>query len=628
MSTTGPFYNMFHIVRLFTRALQMVWDSNPFLTAGLSLLTVLSAVSIPLQVWISKQIIDRIAFLIGQSGKASVENLYLPLLFYIVIWALSQLVRSASFSFRNLLSHQVDHYGQHALLKKAATLDVAFFENQAFYDQMTLSANHIWRLSAIVMQFPEIASQLITMISLLLLLGKTGWVLPLILIACTLPKVAAHTHFTKKKAELYLRHVPAQRMLNYLADLLSERETAKEVRLFRLQETLLGRQAQASQKYLGDLTRITVSQERGNFLLNLLSLMGTAGIWIFTGVKALAGQISPGGVALVFQAVESSRSALNEIAFFGGYFVEHAVFLDTLFGFLDLSPEAVEGTLSRAMLSSLAQGKALRLNGPIEFQHVSFRYPGSQRNVLCDVSFTIQPGEKVALVGENGAGKTTLVKLLARLYDPTEGSITIDGRDLRAFAPQDIYNQIGVIFQDFYRYDLSVRENIGFGNIDALEDVERIRQAAQQGGAAEMVARLPRQYETMLGNRFEGGADLSGGEWQKLALARAFMRNNPGSREAALFILDEPTAALDAYAESEVYRRFSDLTRHKTTLFVTHRLASVKIADRILVLKDGWLIEEGSHEQLLALNGEYAHMFQLQAERYRVDKEPTDPSPL
>ncbi len=628
MSTTSPFFKTFHIVRLFTRALQIVWDSSPSLTAALSLLTILSAVSVPLQVWISKQIIDRIALLIGQGRQASVEDLFLPLFFYIVIWALSQIVRSASSSFRNLLSYQVDHYGQHEMLRKAATLDIAFFENQAFYNQMTLAANQIWRLDAIVMQFPEIISQLITLILLLILVGKTGLVLPLILIACTLPKVAAHTHFTKEKAELYLRHVPAQRMLNYLADLLSERETAKEVRLFRLQDHLLGRQARASQKYVGDLTRITVSQEKGNFVLNLLSLIGTAGIWIFAGVKALAGQISPGGVALVFQAVESSRSALNEIAFFGGYFVEHAVFLDALFGFLDLSPEAVEGTLTSSMLSSPVQGKALRLNGPIEFRRVCFRYPGSDRYVLRDVSFTLQPGEKVALVGENGAGKTTLVKLLARLYDPTEGSITIDGSDLREFDPQDYYSLMGVIFQDFYCYDLSVRENIGFGDITGLEDIERIRQAAQQGGAAEMIERLPHQYETMLGNRFEGGADLSGGEWQKLALARAFMRNHPGSRGAEFLILDEPTAALDAYAESEVYRSFSDLTRHKTTMFVTHRLSSVKIADKILVLKDGRLIEEGRHEQLMALNGEYAQMFQLQAERYRVDKEPTDPSPL
>jgi ATP-binding cassette subfamily B protein len=246
------------------------------------------------------------------------------------------------------------------------------------------------------------------------------------------------------------------------------------------------------------------------------------------------------------------------------------------------------------------------------FQHVSFRYPGSEQDVLNDISFTIQPGETVALVGENGAGKTTLVKLLTRLYDPSQGTVTIAGRDLRQVDPQLFYQQIGAIFQDFRYYNLTVKENIGFGNLAELENMARIRRAAEMGGATELIEGLPHQYETMLGRVFlEDSKDLSGGEWQKIALARAFMRDVP------LLILDEPTAALDAFAENTVYNRFAELTKGRTTIFVTHRLSSVRMAGRILVLKEGRLIEAGNHDELMAQGGEYASMFKLQAERYQ-----------
>ena len=252
------------------------------------------------------------------------------------------------------------------------------------------------------------------------------------------------------------------------------------------------------------------------------------------------------------------------------------------------------------------------LTGPIELQSVSFRYPGADRDALIDIPFTIQPGEKVALVGENGAGKTTLVKLLTRLYDPTAGKVFMNGVDLRTLDPQRYYHQLGVIFQDFARYSFTAGENIGLGCVEALANEERIRQAAHMGGAAQLIERLPHGYETMLNKEFEGGVDLSGGEWQKVALSRAFMR------DAALLILDEPTAALDAYAESEVYQRFAELTQGRTTVFVTHRLSSVLMADKILVLKGGRLVEAGNHACLMALQGEYAAMFNLQAKNYQT----------
>ncbi|MFN2157113.1 MAG: ABC transporter ATP-binding protein [Anaerolineae bacterium] len=612
--------NLFHVTRLYWRAMRMVFDAGPLLATALLSLTVLAAASPPAQVWISKQMIDRIVGLAGRGG-VSWGALALPLLLYILVWVLSQAVQSAAFTFRNLLSERVGHYSEHRILEKASRLDIALFEDPQFHDQMSLAREQSWRLEAIAIQMPVIVSEVVTLISLLVLIGSVGWMLPVILIVFSLPQAASHGYFTKKKAELYLRDVSSKRMKDYMAQLLSERETAKEIRLFQLKEHLLVRFYEASVGYLSGLARITASQGKRQALLALLSLASTMGIWVYTGLQALARRTSLGDVALVFQATERSRMALEQVSYFGGFLVEHAIFLNTFFQFLDLTPGTVEGALGRPKpvegeRAPVPQG----YSGAIVFQNVSFRYPGSEREVLRNVSFTIRPGDKVALVGENGAGKTTLVKLLTRLYDPTDGAILLDGHDLRQIDPEDHYRRVGVIFQDFVRYELTAKENIGFGDVAALEDMTRIRLAAQQGGAAELVEELPQQYETPLGRRFEGSTDLSGGEWQKLALSRAFMR------QASLLILDEPTAALDARTEHEVYRRFAALTEGKTTLFVTHRLSSVRMADKILVLRDGTLVEAGTHDSLMQEGGEYATMFALQAERYMAkDKTSAEP---
>jgi ATP-binding cassette, subfamily B, bacterial len=309
------------------------------------------------------------------------------------------------------------------------------------------------------------------------------------------------------------------------------------------------------------------------------------------------------------------RAALNQTFFQVGWMLENSLFLEHFFAFLDMEADVMPGAL---VCPKGANGKIPPAFAPqpivwgaIEFRQVSFRYPGSEHLALENISLILRPGETIALVGENGAGKTTLIKLLARLYDPTGGQILLNGVDLREYAPEDYYRQLGVIFQDFVRYDLTVQENIGFGQTEHLDDPACLRQAAQLGGALGLIEKLPQGFSSVLGKRFEGGVDLSGGEWQKIALSRAFMRH------ANLLILDEPTAALDVYAESDVYSRFAELTRGKTTVFVTHRLSSVKMAQKILVLKGGHLIETGSHAELLAKDSEYARMFTLQAERYQ-----------
>ncbi len=607
---------------VYARALGLVWDANPRY-AAFSLITALgTAAAVPAQVWIAKIIIDRVAVLLGQAKAGTWQNaisllapLLLPLGLYLAIWLFSQFFQAVYSSVQNLLSEIIMRHAQYLLLKKAAQLPVAFYEAPAFYDQMVLARNQIYRFANLSYYLFTLTIQSVTLLSLLILLGRVSPLIPAVLLLTVLPKIIVQTHFVNRMAALFMRYAATERMVGYLNSLLTERETVKEIRLFGLQEFFLKSYRRFSRQYTGDIAAITFQKERLNFLLSILALAGTAAIWIFTAFLAVLARITLGDVSLVFQSTERSRTALDELFFYMGYSLENVVYLKNYFAFLDLPPDSVPGALCQGVANQKgAAGDqvdgALR-SGRIEFRGVSFRYPGTDRTVLENISFTLHPGQTMALVGENGAGKTTLVKLLARLYDPSEGQILLDGRDLRDYDLADYYRQIGVIFQDFARYDLTARENIGLGCVEAIEDRERVRQAARLGGAAGLIEKLPLQIETVLGKRFEGGVDLSGGEWQKVALSRAFMR------EAGLLILDEPTAALDIYAESEIYRRFAELSRGKTTVFVTHRLSSVKMAQNILVLKDGRLIEEGTHEALLAKGGEYARMFNMQAERYQ-----------
>ncbi len=594
--------------RLFLRAMALAWQAHPPLAALSVVLIFLSATISPVQVWISKLMIDNLTVLAGQE-QVNWQALLMPVALYLIIWIVSQVAGSVEDLVQELMAIKVRNYMQGIVYQKAASLDIAFYETPAFYNQLELVRTGSYRLLSLVHQLANTARQTITLVVLLCLLGQINLWFPLILIFVSLPHLILQPHFARQKANLYMSRVPEQRMMDYIGGrLLTDRDAVKEIRLFQIQDYLLDRHRRAREWLFSHIAQIALSEEKTTLLLTFLSLAGAVTIWVLTGLQALAGTISLGNVALAFQTVERIRGNFLFVGEAGGYVTEHAVYLNALFEFLDLPPDAVPGTLTHAPETA---GVAADLSGPIEFAHVSFRYPGTEKLVLNDISFTIQPGEKVALVGENGSGKTTLIKLLTRLYDPIEGAVTIAGRDLRQVDPQMYYQQIGVIFQDFVQYCLTAKENVGFGNLAEIENMARIRKAAAMSGAAELIERLPHQYETVLGRYFEDGQDLSGGEWQKIALARAFMRDVP------LLILDEPTAALDAYAENAVYQRFAELTQGRTTVFVTHRLSSVQMAEKILVLKEGHLIETGSHDELMAQDGEYASMFRLQAERYQ-----------
>jgi len=614
MATKSGYRQALSSVGLVLRAVGLTWRANRKLALLTLALLLISALIAPVQVWMTKLIIDGIVAAAGQgiapaNVLANGQKLLQLLALYVGVWTVGQAAGALDRQARGLMAMRVDYDLQKRLFKKAAGLDIAFYESPTFFNQLTLANSDKYRIYNVVYLFADFLQTTVTAITLFVLLGQIGLWIPFVLIVTALPRLWGAVHFTRREADVYVRDVPLYRIANYLSGLLGEREAVKEIRLFQTHDYLIERMDRANQQHYANVAAVKVSQERFLLLLTLIMAVGTAAIWGYAGWQALIGAISVGSIALVLQAVERGRDQLFSFSGTIGSFAENLVYLQALFDFLDLSPQAVAGALVR---SPETVGVSADFSGVVEFEHVSFRYPGHNHNVLEDITFSIRPGEIVALVGENGAGKTTLVKLLTRLYDPVDGRITVAGRDLRQVDPECYYRQIGAIFQDFLHYELTARENIGFGHLPDLDNMAQIRRAAEMGGAADLVERLPQQYATMLGRLFdEESTDLSGGQWQKIALARAFMRDVP------MLVLDEPTAALDAFAENAVFNRFAELTQGRTTVFVTHRLSSVQMAHKILVLKDGRLVESGTHDELIMRKGEYAAMFKLQAERYQ-----------
>jgi ATP-binding cassette subfamily B protein len=399
------------------------------------------------------------------------------------------------------------------------------------------------------------------------------------------------------------RWTPQRRELDYLRMLGASNMSAKEVKIFGLGDYLADRYDHLSDRFYKENKGLSVKRASVGAALNIVATAGYYGAYVVVLARTIGGFLTIGDLTLLTGSFSRSRAYIERI--FSGFndISEQALFLKDLFEFFDMQPQIASAAGAVPAPRPFRSG--------FEFRNVSFAYPGSSRQVIRDVSFRLEPNEKLALIGENGAGKTTIVKLLARLYDPSGGQILLDGIDLREYDIEDLRKEIGVIFQDYVRYEMLVKENIGFGKIEALADRDRIGAAARKSLAQTLVERLPAGLDQMVGRRFEGGVDLSGGEWQKLALARAYMR------DAQLLILDEPTATLDARAEYEVFLRFSDLTRDRMAVLISHRFSTVRMADRILVLADGSIHEEGTHAELVSLGGRYAELFELQAAGYR-----------
>ncbi len=427
--------------------------------------------------------------------------------------------------------------------------------------------------------------------------------LMVLLVAAVVPAFLGETHFTTLAYSVLYRRTPQRRQLDYLRFLGAGAQSAKEIKIFGLGRHLSEQYHEISESI--DLENKAVAIKRATIGsgLNLISTGGYYGAYAVVLMRTLAGGISVGMFTFLTGSFNRSRMYIERILSSFNDISEQALFLKDLFEFFEMKPAITSKPDSIPAPRPIREG--------FEFQHVDFAYPGSESLVVRNINFRLYAGEKIALIGENGAGKTTLVKLLARLYEPTAGRILLDGIDLRDYNVEDLRREIGVIFQDYMRYDMLARENISFGKIESAADQSRIAGAAYKSLAKNVIDRLPNGYDQMVGRRFEGGVDLSGGEWQKFALARAYMR------DAQLLILDEPTATLDARAEYEVFQRFAELTRGRMAVLISHRFSTVRMADRILVLADGAIREQGSHQQLVALGGRYAELFELQAAGYR-----------
>ncbi len=454
-----------------------------------------------------------------------------------------------------------------------------------------------------IQQMGRLFQQVITTLVFSVALAWASPWLILLLALGVLPSFIGETHYAFLGYAKNFRQTPAKRQMDYLRQVAGSREGAKEVKLFGLNKFFTERfQALAHQIYVEDVT-LSRSKLIVGGLLGIIGTLGYYGAYVYVIWRTLHGAYDIGQFTFLTAAIQQASSNLQQVFSTASGIADQALFLTDLLAFFEMQPTVQSKPNALPAPSPIQQG--------FEFRNVSFTYPGTERTVLNNFNFTLSPGERIALIGENGQGKTTVVKLITRLYDPTEGQILLDGIDLREYSIEDLHRQIGVIFQDFMRFEMTARENIAVGRIDHPHQQADIEDAAHKSLADTVVDKLAHGYDQILGRRFEGGVELSGGEWQKMALARAYLR------DAQLLILDEPTAALDARSELEVFERFAELTQGKMALLISHRFSTVRMADRIVVLSGGRLIEEGNHQQLMAKNGLYASMFEMQAASYR-----------
>jgi ATP-binding cassette, subfamily B, bacterial len=584
------------------QVMRLVWQSAPLVVSAsvfFRLIVALTPVGI---LSVSQRIIDLV--------NAAVYNHAAPGRQMWVLLGLEFIFAASGLTFGRCINYcearLADEFGRDVsvrLMRHAANLDLTLFENPDFYDKLERARlqaiDRVSLLNALGLLF----QRGITLISLAsAVIQYDAWIFALLTV-CVLPAFLAETHFAFLGYSLAHRTTPVRRELDYLRILGTSRDSAKEVKMFGLADYLQGRYKLLSRQLIGENCKVTRRRLRWGALFAMVGSLGYYGGYTFLVWQAIEAKITVGTLILLAGAVAGANTEMQALFSLFSTISEQALFLTDLVAFFNVRPKI------RSKPNAIPAPRPI--HSGIEFRDVSFHYPGSERMVLNQVNFRIAPGERVALVGENGEGKTTFVKLIARLYDPTEGAIFIDGVDLRDYRIEELRNEIGIIFQDFFRYDMAVRDNIATGRVELIKDDAAIWEAARRSGVASIVERLPGGLDQMLGRRFEGGVDLSGGQWQRMALARAYLR------DAQVLILDEPTAALDAVAEAEVFANFAELTQDRMAILISHRFSTVRLADRIVVLAEGHITEDGSHDQLVAHGGRYARLFEMQAANYR-----------
>ena len=552
--------------------------------------------------WVGKLIIDSVVSAIRHPGSV-VSSLWLLLALEFAIGAVAALLGRAIEYWDGRVADQfVKHCGL-LVMKHASTLDLQSFEDPTFYDQLERARCQSTDRIGILKALGEALQQGITLLSLSVGVMLFSPLMFALIILAVVPAFVSESYFASLTYSLAYSQVPLRREMDYLRDLGTKKESAKELKLFKLGDFLYERFSQINDELIGRNRNLAKRRMRSGALFLVLGSLGYYGVYAALLFRTIHGGLTLGELTFLAGALAGCSRQVQAVFSSFTDIAHQALFLTDLFGLFAVQPKI------RNAVNAIPAPRAIR--DGFEFRKVSFAYPGSDRLILKDVNLRIGTGERIAVVGENGQGKSTLVKLIPRLYEPTSGKVLLDGIDLREYDIDSLRREIGVIFQDFVHYDMTARENITLGRIECARDQFRLEEAARKSGAGKIIDSLPHGFDQMLGKRFEDGTDLSGGEWQKFALARAYLR------DAGILILDEPTAALDALAEYEVFNRFAELTKGKIAILISHRLSTVRMADRIVVLKDGEIHEEGTHHQLIANGGRYASMFELQAASYR-----------
>ncbi|HVU97004.1 MAG TPA: ABC transporter ATP-binding protein [Puia sp.] len=597
-------------LRNLPRFFSLVWETSPGIMLTNAVLRIARS-AIPVStLYIGKLIIDEVVRLLREGGiqaaahaPAGLSHLWILVALEFGLAVFSDILMRVITLLDSLLGERFANFTSVRIMEHAASLDLDQFEDTTFYDKLERARQQTNGRTVLLSQVLGQVQDLISMGFLAVgLMAFNPWLIVLLLIA-VVPAFLGESYFNDRSYVLMRAQTAERRELDYLRYLGASDETAKEVKLFSLSRFLIDRFKGLSDKFYRDARSLAVKRSAWGTFFSLLGSLGYYSAYVYIIFKAVNGKLSIGDLTFLAGSFRQLRSLLEGILSRFTSVSQGAIYLQDLFEFFEIKPRIVRVAHPTPFPRPIREG--------FRFEDVGFKYLYSERWANRHLSFTLRPGERLALVGENGAGKTTLIKLLTRLYDPTEGRILLDGVDLREYDPDELRKNIGVIFQDYLRYQMTVAQNIAVGNITHKEDRPLIEAAAELSLANLLADRLPNRYDQELGRRFRQGVELSGGEWQKIALARAYMR------DAQLLILDEPTAALDARAEYEVFQRFSELTKGRTAVLISHRFSTVRMADRILVLDKGQLLEMGSHEELLAIGGRYAELFQLQAQGYK-----------
>lgn len=593
----------FAALRYLPRFLGLVWQVSPAMMIADALIRVARAASPLASLYAAKMTTDEVVHLIQTTNEKAFQTLAFWIAAQLVIAVLSDALARANAWVNSLLGDKVANDTSLRMMRHAAALDLEKFEDAEFYNKLERARQQTGNRIALMSEALGQAQQAMTIVVLSVGLVAFNPYLIALLAVALVPAFLGESHFNGQSYSLMHARTPERRELDYLRYIGASDETAKEVKAFGLSDFLIARFKELSEKFYRENKSLATRRAIWGSVFAAIGNAAYFGAYLLIAMDAAKGNITLGDLVYFSGAFANVRALMEGIFLRFPSLVEGSLYLKDLFDFFELKPNIAAPKHPRPMPKPIQKGFA--------FENVGFKYPRSEQWAVRHLSFSLNVGEKLALVGENGAGKTTLTKLLARLYDPTEGRILLDGNDLRDYDPEELRRRIGVIFQDFIRYQMTAATNVAIGEIEAQSDIARIEQAAERSLAKSVIEKLPKRYAQMIGRRFADGVELSGGEWQKIALARAYMR------DAEVLILDEPTAALDARAEYEVFQRFAELTKGKTAVLISHRFSTVRMADRILVLEKGELLEIGSHQELLRKNGRYAELFALQAKGYQ-----------